>query len=100
MRAAKTWFHGRHKIGISCFREERNPKNVEPGGATGGGGWRVRAHVLDSESGGAKGHYPKSKTREWPAGSAGSEKFRVPRKDLSATLVSGETGRGAAGCPM
>jgi len=24
----------------------------------GGGGWRVRAHIMDSESGGAKGHYP------------------------------------------
>jgi len=44
----------------------------------GGGGQRVRAHVLDSESGGAKGHYPNRSTREGASGSRFREIFFSP----------------------
>ena len=44
----------------------------------GGGGKRVRAHVLDSESGGAKGHYPNRSTREKASGSQFREIFFSP----------------------
>jgi len=44
----------------------------------GGGGQRVRAHVLDSESGGAKGHYPNRSTRDGACGSQFREIFFSP----------------------
>jgi hypothetical protein len=60
----------------SASEGEPGWKDVEPGCATGGGGGqRVRAHVLDSESGGAKGHYPNPKTTQPPRGSAPGELF-------------------------
>ena len=66
MPAARQGFQARNELlrrGAAPVeqREEQTEmgKNVEPGSATGGEGWRVRAHILDSESGGAKGRYPK-----------------------------------------
>jgi hypothetical protein len=47
---------------------------VGPESDTGGGGCRFRAHILDSESGGAKGHYPNYRTRKAENGSGLSVK--------------------------
>src|SRR4051812_23175693 len=52
---------------------------LSPDALPGGGGRRVRAHVLDSESGGAKGHYPTGSTRPGSIGSAVSHFFRACR---------------------
>ncbi len=43
------------------FKDLGGAKNLGPKTSPGGGG-RFRAYVLDSESGGAKSRYPKSRT--------------------------------------
>jgi hypothetical protein len=62
-------------INLAKFNLAELPeKCVGPESDTGGGGCRFRAHILDSESGGAKGHYPNYRTRKAENGSGLSVK--------------------------
>src|SRR5690348_10834082 len=67
-------------------------KKLSPDALPGGGGQRVRAHVLDSESGGAKGHYPNRSTTQHCGGSTFFENFfekRQPRRRVPVDRVEG-----------
>lgn len=82
MRRRELWFRARDEPRRACaehFGTRIGPKRIRTRTRyRGGGGLRVRVHVLDSESGGAKGHYPNRTTMEGDGGSMGAQKFLAP----------------------
>lgn len=81
-RSGRAPDRGGAAVKITMFWKEVGPE-ASPGG---GEGRRFRAHVVDSESGGAKGHYPKFRTSAAAPGSPATNKFYG--RPLIAMLVS------------
>ena len=89
MRSPAESFRHRHECARDRIENSRSWKVLGPEASPGGEGGRFRAYVLDSESGGAKGHYPNIKTRLVESGSrAAPKKFR------------GKLGNGRQGRPV
>src|SRR5688500_4113861 len=91
MRAEARWFRRRDGRGSRPRRSAGPQTKLGPDAPPGGGGERARAHVLDSESGGANGHYPNPSTTEGPLGSKRHEIFWPGTRPLRGRLVRQRT---------